>query len=400
MKKHLLTLFSFSFVVMLNSFQHLAFAQGTWTQKASLTGVARTNAVGFTLGTKGYICTGFDGTVCLNDLWEYDAVANSWTQKTSFPGAPREGAVVFTIGTKAYVGTGRQDTALYKDFYEYDQAGNSWTVKAPFGGTKRSEASAFSIGTMGYVGTGYDGTNTLDFWEYNQTTNTWLARANYPNQQRNSAIGFSLNNGKGIIGSGYASAVVYQDFWEYNPVGNSWAFVGQTNYQAYSIACFTLGTLAYYGTGIDDNAVYYNNFSSFDPLNGSTALTAFGGTNRYNACAFAISGRGYMGTGYDSWVTQDWWEYTPQNFSVEENNSEIQISLYPNPAVNNLELTIDNGQFGKGEIMIYDVTGNIVLQTTNCKPQTIIDVSSFSKGIYFLKISDGKKSAVKKLVKM
>ena len=43
----------------------------TWTQKADFGGTARNAAVGFSIGSKGYIGTGYDGSYC-KDFWEYD----------------------------------------------------------------------------------------------------------------------------------------------------------------------------------------------------------------------------------------------------------------------------------------------------------------------------------------
>ena len=61
------------------------YAQGTWTQKASLPGNNREGAVSFTIGNKGYIATGY-GLGWLKDLWEYDPSSNSWTQKANYQG--------------------------------------------------------------------------------------------------------------------------------------------------------------------------------------------------------------------------------------------------------------------------------------------------------------------------
>ncbi len=43
----------------------------TWTQKADVGGTARNAAVGFSIGTKGYIGTGGDGRFAKKDFWEY-----------------------------------------------------------------------------------------------------------------------------------------------------------------------------------------------------------------------------------------------------------------------------------------------------------------------------------------
>src|SRR5439155_15730897 len=126
------------------------------------------DAVGFSIGAKGYIGTGYNGTY-LKDFWEYDPATDAWTQKANFGGTARDWATGFSIGSKGYIGTGHfydGNDHYYKDFFEYDAASNTWTQKADFGGTGKAEAVGFSMGSKGYIGTGFDGSYTNDFWEY------------------------------------------------------------------------------------------------------------------------------------------------------------------------------------------------------------------------------------------
>ncbi len=366
--------------ILILEFSNLA--SQTWVQRANLPGAARTNSVAFSIGTKAYIATGYDGTNHLNDLWEYTPSTDSWFQKTSMPGEGREGAVAFVIGTKAYIATGQGDTSFLRDMWEWDQTTDTWLQRANFPGTKRSEAAAFAVGTKGYVGTGFSGVNCFDFYEWNQTTNTWLARANFPVNARNSAMGFSLNNGKGCIGGGYASGNVYQDIYEYNPVNNTWAFLGMTNYMAYSVAHCAIQNYAFYGTGIDDNAQYYNNFSSFDLSNGSMGLTPFGGSIRYNAISCAVGFSVFMGTGFDGWYTQDWWEYAT---TLGEKNQDLKfkVECFPNPATDKLNI-----ETSAKEVFIFDVLGNLILSEKIIGEKTVLDISGLQPGIYFIRTKD------------
>ncbi|HLG35161.1 MAG TPA: T9SS type A sorting domain-containing protein [Bacteroidia bacterium] len=78
---------------------------------------------------------------------------------------------------------------------------------------------------------------------------------------------------------------------------------------------------------------------------------------------------------------------------VEENILQGGISIYPNPAKNKLTISIPKlrEQLAIGNIEIYDVSGKIVFtqrQTTNNKQQTVIDISAFNSGIYFVRVSD------------
>ena len=52
--------------------------------------------------------------------------------------APRYGAVGFSIGSKGFIGTGVDFFGnYYNDFWEYNPATNTWTQKANFGGISR-----------------------------------------------------------------------------------------------------------------------------------------------------------------------------------------------------------------------------------------------------------------------
>src|SRR5205823_1898625 len=105
---------------------------------------------------KGYIGTGFDNNVTwTNDFWEYDPSTNVWMQKADFGGSGRAAAVGFSIGSKGYLGTGSDSEGLFNDFWEYDPATNAWTQKAGLE-LGRDLAVGFSIGSKGYLGTGSD----------------------------------------------------------------------------------------------------------------------------------------------------------------------------------------------------------------------------------------------------
>ncbi|MBI3501305.1 MAG: gliding motility-associated C-terminal domain-containing protein [Bacteroidetes bacterium] len=185
----------------------------------------RYSGVGFTVGNYGYVCTGFDfGNVYYNDLWQYDQATDSWSQKASLPGLARYSAVVFSIGNYGYVGTGWSSLNFaLNDFWQYNPLTNTWSQKANVPGPARVMASGFSIGNKGYMGLGYKGSgfsnNTYsDFYEYNPINDTWVPRANFVGGQRCGAVAFTIN-GEGYIGTGsvgYDSAFV-SDLWKYTP---------------------------------------------------------------------------------------------------------------------------------------------------------------------------------------
>ena|GEM_PF-3662593 len=300
-----------------------------WTQKADFGGIERQAAVGFSIGSMGYIGTGYDGTEYKNDFWEYNPVRNTWTQKADFGGTARVDAVGFSIGSKGYIGTG-YDGANTNDFWEYNPVRNAWTQKADFGGTARQAAVGFFIGSKGYIGTGYDGANTNDFWEYDPVLNTWTQRANFGGSARYNAVGFSIGD-KGYIGTGayYGFFTYYKDFWEYNPGSDTWTqkanldsplpFGGERS----AAVGFSIGSKGYIGTGtrvyliwgIFPVTYYWQDFYEYDQTADTWTIKTSFPSPRYDAVGFSIGSKGYIGTGYISASStvyyKDFWEYTP-----------------------------------------------------------------------------------------
>ncbi len=288
-------------------------AANTWGQLPDFGGEERDFAVGFSIGSKGYVGTGRNGYIYLNDFWEYDPVVNAWAQKADFAGTKRDGAVGFSIGTKGYLGTGVNITngyVRYKDFWEYNPVTNIWTQKADFGGNERSYAVGFSIGNKGYIGTGSDviGLMCKDFWEYDPSTDTWKQKSDFEGVPREFAVGFSIGN-KGYIGTGNTTIGIGQDFWEYNPVADTWKrkanFGGGITYGGVG---FSIDTMGYIGTGY-----YYSKaFWEYDPaVNGWRQKADLSGVGRWFSVGFSIGSKGYIGTGHDGGALKDFWEYIP-----------------------------------------------------------------------------------------
>jgi hypothetical protein len=287
----------------LNEFGFVFTAANKWVRRADFAGIARSQAVAFSIGDKGYLGTGNSSTGYKKDFWEYSAVTNVWSQKADVGGAARISAVGFSIGSKGYIGTGIDATGYKKDFWEYNPNTNSWIQKADFGGTARYEAVGFSIDAMGYIGTGYDNAALSDFWQYNPISNAWVEKQPI-DEARFSAIGFSANS-KGYIGTGDTYFNLLGEFYEYDPVSNLWTF--KTNLPAAATVEAVVVT--------KDNRAYIcdgKNFWEYLPFtNVWTPRLDFGGVTRYGACGFAIGSNIYIGTGVSAsgGYKKDFWEY-------------------------------------------------------------------------------------------
>src|SRR6266536_286181 len=294
-------------------------AQDIWTQRADVGTVGRFRASGFSIGNKGYVGGGsFNNSTqaLLGDFWEYDPATNAWTQKADLPGGPRYGAIGFGIGTKGYMGLGMANSSNLKDFYEYDPGSNTWTQKADFAGAARYDGFSFVIGNKGYFGTGRGCPNPWEseFCEYDPATDAWTRKADFGGGQRIWAAGFSIGN-KGYAGAGFFNEQYQKDFWEYDPTNDAWTRKADfpSSARGFAIA-FSINSKGYMGGGINQYSFLEDDFWEYDPRIDFWTPRAYINANlRYLAVSFAIGSKGYMGTGLWSSVFSDFWEYSPCN---------------------------------------------------------------------------------------
>jgi hypothetical protein len=348
---------------------HLVKAQGTWTKKTSFGGTARCYAVGFSIGTKGYIGTGMSTSSIEKDFWEWDEATNVWTQKADFGGGGRIYAVGFSIGNKGYIGTGSDNITAKNDFWEWDQASNTWTQKANFGGAGRENAVGFSIGNKGYIGTA--GPFTNDFWEWNQVSDTWIQKANFGGIERSCAVGFSIGI-KGYIGTGVDPLSAKNDFWEWDQATNIWTQKANFGGTARALATgFSIGNKGYIGTGTDGSSLKQDFWQWDQASNTWTQQANFGGMGREYAVGFSIGNKGYIGTGWDGSIScNDFWEWYSLTLSTSSTN-----------------INCNGNNDGTASV---SVTGGITPYTYNwSNGGTTNSISSLSSGTYTLTVIDG-----------
>jgi N-acetylneuraminic acid mutarotase len=302
-------------------------AQGIWTQQSDFGGTARTGAVGFAIDGKGYIGTGLGFNeagygVTSSSFREYDPSTNTWTRKAHLPGVPGARvtqAVGFSIGSKGYVATGLLGGAidsLSRRLAEYDPATDTWTEKAHFPGAARYNAVAFSTGNKGYVGLGTDSRiNALsDFWEYDPASDAWTRKADFGGGPRYGAVGFSIGN-KGYVGTGNFQIFAHKDFWEYDPATDVWKQKADYGGEGVRFAVgFAINGKGYIGLGVDPDQEFLTAFWEYDPtVDTWTQLADFPGAPRSGAVGFAIGNYGYLGTGsyFSPTVFKDFLQFTP-----------------------------------------------------------------------------------------
>ncbi len=296
---------------------------GNWIELSDFEGVARNDAVGFSIGSKGYVGTGYDGSDRLNDFWEYDVEKNTWMQKADFPGGPRNGAVGFGTDTKGYIGTGYNGEKKMNDFWEYDPTTNSWTQKPDFAGSSRYGAIGISIDNKGYIGTGFDGNYLKDFWEYNPIEETWSQKVSVGGGKRRDAVAFVIED-KAYVCTGIANGSYENDFWEYDPQTDVWTAKSKisnatdetfddeyTSIVGISKVAFSINGRGYVATGgqnAADKIVW-----EYDPLVDLwERKTSLEGAGRSQAVAFAIGDKAFITTGRSSsYYFDDIWGFEP-----------------------------------------------------------------------------------------
>jgi hypothetical protein len=87
---------------------------------------------------------------------------------------------------------------------------------------------------------------------------------------------------------------------------------------------------------------------------------------------------------------------------VEDNKMEMNLSTYPNPAGEKLNLSIGRDIQGSVKITLSDLLGRTVRsqEVMDLKTNSIytIDVSDLKEGIYMLKVSSEKGSTTRKII--
>jgi N-acetylneuraminic acid mutarotase len=369
-------------------------AQNSWTQKADFGGGPRTSAVGFSIGTGGYIGTGYDSTSFRRSFWVYIQSSNTWQQVESMGGSTGSGlsrdmASAFVIGNKAYVGLGQGGNPFLNDIWEYDAGSDVWTQKANFGGTPRRGAAAFAINNKGYIGTGQDASGMKkDLWEYDPAANTWAQKANFGGTPRRLAVGFAIGS-LGYIATG-DDGVNKSDMWAYDPVANIWtqkASFGSTARNG--AAAFVVNGKAYVGTGYDISLNNRNDIWQYDPnVNTWMQVASFSGTARANAVAFAIGSKGYIGTGYDGTTRGDFWEFGPP-VGIEDAAVKHSLNIYPNPVQISAVISITPALKTKGSLVLYDLNGVKVKEQEVEGSAVTIERNGLASGIYLYGLLSG-----------
>jgi len=83
----------------------------------------------------------------------------------------------------------------------------------------------------------------------------------------------------------------------------------------------------------------------------------------------------------------------------EEKELPVFFSLGPNPVKDVLNIYFLNPSHNQREITLSDISGKTITHIASDNNQIQIDLSSFEKGVYFVRVTDGKHSMVKRVIR-
>ncbi|WP_445749089.1 T9SS type A sorting domain-containing protein [Polaribacter sp.] len=97
-------------------------------------------------------------------------------------------------------------------------------------------------------------------------------------------------------------------------------------------------------------------------------------------------------------IATSWSDVVPSNNTASVKNNNIEgFATYPNPVTSD-NFTITSNSGDKKEVTIFNVLGKKVLSTSFSGTKADINVAAISSGIYILKVSEGEKAAISKLI--
>ena len=150
-------------------------------------------------------------------------------------------------------------------------------------------------------------------------------------------------------------------------------------------------------TGLPSGFAFTTNPASGNFPGGSSACMQITGTTA-TAGTYSVAASFSVNTSIQPTTqTLTWFLTIDAATGIQSFNKSSNVFISPNPATN--ELTVASASH-IGKIQVIDALGKTVLShDANYTSQTTINISSLSKGVYFLQINDGTNVSTKKFIK-
>ena len=383
-----------------------------WTQLANCTNVM-THQVAFALLGKGYWTTSCCST---DEMWEYDPATNTWMQKGTFPGGVRSDASGFAICDKGYLCAGGEGP-YYNDLWEYDPLLDSWTLKAPIPTQGRDDGAAFVINGKGYYGFGQIGgtTSVSDLWEYTPDSSCIGLLAAF-SASNHICPGTCTNfTNLSVNASSY--------LWTFTGANPSTSTDVNPQNICYSLpGNYTVSLIATNSVGSD--TLTLNNYITVYPFPAPQGISQNGDTLFANPGAVSYqwyhSGNSIPGATDYYYVAEEGGDYNV--VATDANGCEVEaaifdviaglqqfakgdndLKVFPNPVKDILEIESGILREQPSLIEIFASGGKRVYSLTReagqLQKHTVLRVDDLPEGIYWLKITSGTEIKTQKFLK-
>lgn len=383
-----------------------------WTLRAPMPTARYFPSAALTGGNQGnmiYVLGGINSSEeIIADNEAYNVSANSWKVLEPMP-THRMEFFTATVGKKIYAigGFNYESTAL--NVVEiYNPETNTWSEGTPMP-TSRSQITGAVVDGKIYLTGGWPSSfATLEI--YDPATDTWTTGSPAP-------IGINhCNNGVAVDGSvytfggaNYGGSINYDKTFCYNPVSDEWDEKAEMPDGRYAGAAALYKEKVHYFGGSSELGRYhtYDNHYVYDPTEDVWVDGIDMEENRGNMVAVTASDGVYVIGGYircDSCdaITDLNKRYTEDEVDEEEPSSindlkkSINISLYPNPATNEIKVTVRDDKSTK-RISLADMTGKVLKTVSTESSDLAINTSDLSNGVYLLTIHTNKGISTQKV---
>jgi len=327
----------------------------------------------------------------------YDPSVDTWTIDSSFANTEW----MFSIGDTGYA-------IRNYNFQKYDPSSGNWTVlnAIPFNPT----GMYFAAGGKGYslfeLDSLFQYQHSRSLWEYDPLTDAWTQKSDYPGVQNTTAKTFSIADKGYLVGGVNDSTwIPTKEFWEYDPASDAWTL--KANFPGWYFGQYLFATelnsSGYVGFGVDDpTSLQDGKLYRYDPFMDTWILIPTPISVRRRVTGFSLGDYLYIGLGAKridqtfADVYFDFWRYEDSTITaIDDMENQDMISLYPNPALANFTLSMNDP--GKIDLEIYSISGQRVF-SAEVEKKIIIDCSSFPSGIYFARMKTTEGERVKKFL--
>jgi N-acetylneuraminic acid mutarotase len=402
------------FVIIFIGFFSNTMAQGNfWTTKSPM------NSLRTSLGPhaavvekKIYIIGGFDGSIPLTSVEEYDVSLDSWSIVSHMDSA-RSQLELAVLNDKIYILGG---TVNYpyptSTVLEYDPQMNSWESKADML-TARKNVTAVVLDNEIYVIGGLNMTdqNVATVESFSPAMNSWETKSDM-NFAKSSASA-SVLNGKIYVFGGFDQFEPLSSIEEYDPNTNNWTVLESTivarNLHTTAVVgekIYIFGGGAIPGVGISDTV------EVFDPSTGSVTPLKSMDYARAALASAAVDDKIYVMGGRlsDNSICNIVEEYTPLDPATIEfkdhNKKLVKYKLYqnfPNPFNPLTTISYTLRLNSNVNLLVFDLRGRLITtlidQHQNAGEYSILfDGSNLSTGLYIYQLKAGSFIQKRKMV--